>query len=109
MTYEDFPTFIRSSVLPRQKEKPNDIRLDGELTGGKRRSFGYFCYKGRVWKVDEDTRYEPLLLAFSAAEIGEDPFVVSDTASGKGQCLHLREELRKRQRSRSKHMYIYSK
>jgi hypothetical protein len=109
MVYEDFVSFMRSCVLPHQAQHPNDIRLDGEQTGGKRKAFGYFRYSGREWKVDEDTRYEPLMLAYSAADSGEDPFVESDTTTGKGQCLSLIGKLRARQKSGPKHMYIYSR
>ncbi|UWZ83131.1 hypothetical protein [Occallatibacter riparius] len=108
MVYEDFGAFMRLAVIPRQQEHPNDIRLDGERTGGKRKAFGFFRYNGREWKVDEDTHYLPLELAYSAFVKGDDPFVESETSTGKGRCLSLAAELRKRQQSRAKYLYIYS-
>jgi hypothetical protein len=108
MVYEDFVSFMRSCVLPHQKEHPNDIRLDGDRTGGKRKAFGFFRHHGHEWKVDEDTHYEPLLLALSVAEDGGDPFVESDTVSGKGRCLSLAGELAARQQTGHKYLYIYS-
>jgi len=107
MVYMDFGSFMRECVLP-SKKHPDDIRLDGELTGGKRRAFGYFRHNEREWKVDEDTRYLPLLLALEAFERDEDPFVESVTSSGKGTCLSLNAQLAKRQKSRHKYLYIYA-
>jgi hypothetical protein len=108
MVYEDFVSFMRCSVLPHQKEHPKDIRLDGELTGRNRKVFVYFRHNGHVWKVHEDTHYEPLMLALSAAQVGEDPFVESDTAKGKGRCLVLTGELAAHQQTGHKYLYIYS-
>jgi len=95
-------------VLPHRGKHTGDIRLDGELTGGKRKAFGYFSYKGRDWKVDEDTHYKPLELAYEALKSGEDPFVESTTSTGKGRCLSLTGKLRELQGSTAKHLYIYS-
>lgn len=108
MIYDDFGAFMRLKVIPRNQEHPNHIRLDGERTGGKRRAFGFFRYKGREWKVDEDTHYKPLNLAYSAFEKGDDPFVESETTTGKGHCLSLPGHLRNLQQSRAKYLYIYS-
>ena len=103
-----FMAFMEDCVLPRHREHSNDIRLDGEVTGGKRKAFGYFSHGGRDWKVDEDTHYGPLELAYNALKTGqEDPFVYSATTTGKGRCLVLTPEVRELQRSRAKHLYIY--
>jgi hypothetical protein len=53
-----------------------------------------------------DTHYEPLMLALSTAEAGADPFMEEDTP--RGRCLALTSELRARQRSPHKRLYIYS-
>jgi hypothetical protein len=108
MIHRDFISFMRDCVLPHRAKHIGDIRLDGELSGGKRKAFGYFSYKGRDWKVDEDTHYEPLELAYKAFESDEDPFVESTTTTGKGRCLSLTGEIRELQQSRAKHLYIYS-
>jgi hypothetical protein len=108
MVHSDFISFMQSRVLPLYKEHPNYIRLDGETVGGKRKAFGYFRHKGRDWKVDEDTRFEPLVLAYEAAKLGADPFVESETRTGKATCLSLSGNIKARQKSRAKHMYIYS-
>ena len=109
MLYKDFVSFMNDCVLPHRQKHLNDIRLDGERTGGKRKAFAHFVHNGREWKVDEDTHYEPLEIALSVAEAGQDPFVESNTATGKTQCLSLKSELRKRQSTAFKHLYIYSK
>jgi hypothetical protein len=104
--YEDFSTFMRAVVLPRRATRPADIRLDGARTGGSRGVAGRFRHHGRMWVVHEDTHYEPLALAYGAAQAGSDPFVEEDTA--RGRCLALVPELRARQQSPHKYLYIYS-
>ena len=106
-SHKDFVSFMEDCVLPRHLKHTNDIRLDGERNGGKRKAFGYFLYDGRRWKVDEDTHYEPLELAYKAFKSGQDPFTESATASGKGSCLSLTGNLRKLLPSRAKHLYVY--
>jgi len=108
MIHRDFVGFMQDCVLPHREKHTADIRLDGELTGGKRKAFGHFSYKGSDWKVDEDTHYEPLELAYEAFKSGEDPFVVSATSAGKGRCLLLTGKVRERQKSTAKYLYIYS-
>ena len=108
---EDFKSFMRDCVTPNRDR--SGIRLDGETKGSSRKVFGYFRYKKQTWKVHEDTHYVPLDLAISAFDSGEDPFVESVTATGKGIRLalsnKLRELQRERQQSRYEYLYIYSK
>jgi len=108
--HEDFLSFMKNCVLPRKKEHPNDIRLDGELPGSKgtQVAFGYFRHRGSKWKVDMDTRYEPLMLAYSVAVADKDPFV-EETTHGGGRKLILTHELFAQMKSRFRYMYIYSK
>lgn len=106
MIHEDFLSFMRAEVLPRRAAHPKHIRLDGALTGGSRDVVGRFRHNGVDWVVHADTHYEPLMLAYEAAEAGADPFVEERTA--RGRCLALTSELRARQVSRRKYMYIYS-
>lgn len=103
---DDFASFMHSVVLPRRTANPDHIRLDGATTGGSFEVTGQFWYNGRRWIVHADTHYEPLLIACAAAEEGIDPFVEEDTA--RGRSLALIPGLRAKQRSRHKHLYIYS-
>jgi hypothetical protein len=106
VVYDDFLSFMRDVVLPRQAENPDHIRLDGATTGASRDVAGRFRHNGLIWVVHADTHYEPLTIAYTAAEAGADPFVEEDTP--RGRCLVLTSELRARQHSPHKHMYIYS-
>jgi hypothetical protein len=108
-THPSFLAFMRLSVLPRHLQNPNDVRLDGEPTesAGTRKAFGLFHHNGREWKVDADTRYAPLLLAYAATLAGNDPFVESTTTTGKGVKLSLSGSLQQVQHSRSKYLYVY--
>ncbi len=106
MVYDDFLSFMRAVVLPRQAANPDHIRLDGAKTGGNLEVAGRFRHRGRIWVVHADTHYEPLLLAQRAAEEGADPFVEEDTP--RGRCLSLTAALRARQESPHKYLYIYS-
>jgi hypothetical protein len=104
--YDDFLSFMRAEVLPRQATNPDHIRLDGATTGGSRDAAGRFRHHGVAWVVHEDTHYEPLMIAYAAAQAGVDPFVEENTA--RGRRLALTPELRARQRSPHKYLYIYS-
>jgi hypothetical protein len=106
VVHDDFLSFMRAEVLLRQAANPDHIRLDGATTGGSRDVVGRFRHNGLSWVVHADTHYEPLLLALAAAKAGSDPFVEEDTA--RGRCLSLAPELRARQRSPHKYLYIYS-
>jgi len=108
LVHDDFIFFMRLQVLPRRKEHPEHIRLDGREGGGSRTEFGAYRHYGVVWKVDEDTRYEPLIFAYNAAVTGEDPFVEVETQTGHGRRLLLNEDLTRRYASRFKYLYIYS-
>ena len=108
MVNEDFLSFMRSVVLPRRSKYPSHIRLDGARTGGNRDAAGHFNHHGRTWVVHADTHFEPLLIAFDAAKKGTDPFVEEGTMSPRGRCLVLTSQLRARQKSRHKYLYIYS-
>jgi hypothetical protein len=106
VVYADFLSFMRSVVLPLRAANPDDVRLDGERTGGNQKAAGRFRHDGREWMVHMDTHYEPLMLALSAAEAGADPFVEEETP--RGRCLALVPGLRARRGSPYKHLYIYS-
>jgi hypothetical protein len=106
MVHDDFVSFMRAEVLPRREANPDHIRLDGASSGGTRDVAGRFRHNGLAWVVHADTHYEPLLIALTAAEAGKDPFVEEDTE--RGRCLSLTPELRTRQRSPHKYLYIYT-
>ena len=104
--YQNFIEFMEQAVIPEQKANPEHIRLDGQLSGGNRSIFGCFEHFGRTWKVHSDTRYEPLMLAHDAAVEGKDPFVES-TTNGGGSSLVLQPEIKERQNTPYKYLYIY--
>lgn len=108
MTHESYVSFIESIVLPRRSLSPHHIRLDGEVAGGNRTVVGVFRGGGGEWKVHEDSRYEPLLIAYEAAKAGDPwPFVEEPTKSG--TALVLKPELRAEMSDgRHKYIYIYS-
>jgi hypothetical protein len=106
MVYDNFLSFTRGEVLTRRASNPGDVRLDGATSGGSRDVVGQFRHGESEWVVHADSHYEPLLIAYEAAEAGVDPFVEESTE--RGRCLTLTRELRAQQRSRHKYLYIYS-
>lgn len=106
MLHDDFISFVRSAVLPHKAAHPGDKRLDGQQTGGSLNVFGRFRHNKRVWIVHEDTHYEPLMIAYEAAQQGGQPFV--EEGRKRGLRLSLTGELRTRQKSRYRYLYIYS-
>jgi len=103
--FDSFAEFVRREVLPRRVVHPDHARLDGRTAGGNWDVAGRFVHDGRVWTVHADSHYEPLLLAFEAAEAGENPFVESETNRGKR--LDLALHLQARRGTRHRHLYIY--
>ena len=107
--FPSFVAFMRESVIPRHLGAPNDIRLDGRppRSNGSRTAFAHFQHNGSSWKVDEDTHYHPLLIAYSAALGGTDPFVEAVTQRAKTARLSLKPELKAIQGSGDEYIYIY--
>jgi hypothetical protein len=102
----NFIEFIKQKVISQKNANPDHIRLDGQPSGGNRSIFGCFQHLGRTWKVHSDTHYEPLMLAYDVAVKGGDPFVEVTTKRG-GSSLVLQPEVKERQSSHYKHLYIY--
>ena len=104
--HENFQSFVAAVVSPRRAANPDHIRLDGMTTGGSREVAGLFRHRGSVWTVHADTHYEPLLIAYQSMENGVEPFTQESTE--RGLCLVLSPDLRAKQTTPYKHMYIYS-
>jgi hypothetical protein len=105
VVYDDFVSFINAEILPRKAAQPDATRLDGQRTGGSREVVGRFRYDGYAWVVHADSHYEPLEIAYEAHLQGMRPFVQEPT--DRGQSLALAPDLRARQSSAHKYLYIY--
>lgn len=102
--HPSFGDFMEKSVLPQRARNPEAVRLDGRTSGGNRRVFGRFWYGGELWRVNSDTHFEPLLLAYEGRD--SEPFVRTATASG--MALELHPELQAARKTRHKNLYIYA-
>ena len=106
--YNSFAELMDSALLPLRAANPTDARLDGAQSGGNREVAGRFRHHDKTWKINADTHYEPLMIAYRAMKKDKtsDPFV--EQATQLGNCLVLKNEF---QRSlsdpRFKHIYIY--
>jgi hypothetical protein len=107
--YDSFNEYVKLFVIPRKNENPDQLRLDGQESGGNREIAGVFQHQNKVWKVHGDTRYEPILLAYDVMRKEmEDPFIEKTTNSGKGSSLILKDEIQQlSSKPRFKHLYIY--
>lgn len=108
MIHSDFKLLMEAEILPRRTSNPEDIRLDGGRKDGYPKVAGRFRYNNKVWRVADDTHYEPLIIAYEAMkkDASCEPFVEELTA--KGASLVLTDGLRKLTSSnRFKHLYIY--
>ncbi len=105
--FGSFVEFMDAVVLPRRAAHPEHRRLDGQTFGSNREVIGRFRHAGSVWRVNADSHYEPLLLAYDAA-VGENsnPFIPQTTRGG-GQSLALREDIQRRRGTPQKNLYIY--
>ena len=108
--YESFTAIMEAVVLPRMLASPGDIRLDGEQSGGNWSEAGRFRFDGGVWRLFEDNRYEPLLLAYYSARCrGEDlTFVRGQRQRSDGIRLNLVPELEAvRPTKPGSYLYLY--
>ncbi len=96
-----FIDFMESAVLPLRGQ----LRLDGATSGGNRSPFGWFRYRGAVWRVHADSRLEPLLLAHSAEVAGSEAFTIGQARTGR--TLELKQSLQSQRNTHFKHLYIY--
>ncbi|MBD1397680.1 hypothetical protein H9Q13_10935 [Pontibacter sp. JH31] len=94
--YDSFVDLIDKAVLPLKKENPDWQRLDGGV-GGNRSPFAYFRHNEKVWRVNSDTRFAPLLKAKHAIDSGQNPF----------KPVKNRLELIPELASKPKHIYVY--
>ena len=99
-------TLYLSLIIPAQNANPNHKRLDGRTSGGNRNIFDCFQHYGRTWKMHSDTHCEPLMLAYNLAINDGDPFI-ENTTKGGNTLLVLQPEVKNRQSSGCKHLYIY--
>lgn len=87
LTFEDFNDLYIKKIEPLKKANPEYVRLDGKIGNGTRVAFAYFYYNNNKWKVDADTQFDKLKIAYDLFCAGKDPFVIIATKDGKGQCL----------------------
>lgn len=111
-TFNDFESFAHAASA-HQNANPTWIRLNGKPTTGDQDAWAFFWHIERKWKVDADTSFLPVLLAFEHfASTGEDPFTVQST--DKRDCLEVVDQVRQALIATdeayltSKYLYIYS-
>lgn len=107
--YDCFIDFMEDMVIPAELKNPDHIRLDGKPKSSKGNTspFGAFKHWDRTWKVNKDTYYLPLRLAYNAAIEGIDPFVEGDTNRGGNPKLELIPEVNKPQREQQQNDISY--
>jgi len=93
MVYPSFRAFMEAVVVPRKALDPSQTRFDGETSGSSREVAGRFRHHGKVWKMDVDSRFEPLFIASEEVKKGHDPFVEETTQTTRGTRLALDHSL----------------
>jgi len=109
-TYASFTAIMESVVIPRMLERPGNIRLDGAESGGNWNEAGRFMFDGTEWRLFEDNRYEPLMLAYYSAKFRgeEQTFVRGPRQRGEGERLNLADDLEGVRPPRSgSYLYLY--
>lgn len=101
--FENFKSFYEELVKPLKKANPEWLRLDGRIEKGNRTIYAYFQYQQIVWKVDADTHFEKLKLAFDKLQKEEEPFEIKSTQKNKGKCLTIKGEP-----TYNKKFYVYA-
>jgi hypothetical protein len=105
--FDTFEAFTEAVVLPGRTANPRHRRLDGQEGVSNREVAGAFEHLGRTWRVDADTHYAPLLLAYDEVRAGRDPFVVRPTGGGRVK-LVLNDNVHARLGTRFQYFYAYA-
>ena len=99
-------------VLPLKAANGEKERLDGEIGPGTRAAAAYFEHQGRKWKVDADTHYAPLQIAYGyLLDTGNDPFIERSTKVNHRKLVlngKLSSELKQKYKARGTYLYIYA-
>lgn len=98
--YKSFVLLFESKIHPLIKKNPDWKRLDGANTGGNRKVFGKFSYKGKTWKINSDTHIDKLKKIYNLFLKDVDPFI-EKTTKNNSLSLELKESVG------FKHLYIY--
>lgn len=101
--HNDFENLMVNNIIPFHALHGNWKRLDGQNSGGNRKVFACFIFKGKRWKIHSDTHFDELINAYNDIINENDPFIIVSTRNGNNQCIELRNDLAKR----PKHIYIY--
>ena len=112
LVFDSFSDFMTEYVLPRKAERGDKERLDGKTGPGTRVAAAYFEHQGRRWKVDADTRYKPLQVAYDYfLETGNDPFIEHSTKVNHRKLVLneiLSNDLKQKYKTRGTYLYIYA-
>ena len=112
-TYADFNSFA-IAVRSHSQSHPDWIRLNGQTSGGDQNAWAEFWHLDRRWKVDADTQFSPILVAYEHwLSTGENPFQIEE--SPKRYCLAVIASVRDLlvqldvKYDKNKYFYAYSK
>jgi hypothetical protein len=105
--YSDFGEMMRQVVLPMHLAEPSHARLDSPRTDGNWDVLCRFRWKGTVWKVHFDSRYEPLLLAYYGWQFGLGDDVFVEAPMEKGVRLDITPSLAGVRPTSHRYLYLY--
>lgn len=88
--FKDFKTFYKKAVEPLVKANLGIVRLDGKLKGDTKKTFAYFWYNDKKWRVKADTFIDRLNIAFAEAQKSEEPFIIKPLRDNKGEILTIK-------------------
>lgn len=100
--FKDFKTFYKKAVEPLAKANLGIVRLDGKLKGDTKKTFAYFWFKDKKWRVKADTFIDRLNIAFAEAQKSDEPFIIKPLRDNKGEILTI-----KGQPVRDSKFYVY--
>lgn len=114
-TYNSFRDGMKQEVLPFMPDRPEEYRLSGQKkesqkNSGKKPPKVFMCFKdadGEVFKLNDDSLYAPLLLAYNSCINGDYPFVKRFTKK-RTSTLELRNDLQQLRSTNRKDFYAYS-
>ena len=107
--YSSFPELVRKFVIPPREANPKAERLDGQSIGSppNRDTVAVCGHIGRRWEFHGDTRLNPVMVAYSEACEGRNPFITELSKRSTRYTLRLSLELRPRTADPAHH-YFYA-
>lgn len=114
VVYESIFDLIEQKILPLMPDCTENLMLNGQKENSQKKGskkppkiVGYFQNNGKIFKLNDDSLYAPLLIAYDEQKKGKYPFVNGITKKDT-ITLELRDDLKQLISMNKKGFYAYT-